>query len=88
MRFNFPRRMAGLAFLVLALSAATRVQALDELASPPIFQGEIRAFKTDAFSGFRERYPHAGEKIMANLARLLAKRLIVANHKIEVLASY
>ena len=42
----------------------------------------------DAFNGFRDRYPHAGEKIMANLARLLAKRLIVANHKIEVLASY
>ena len=42
----------------------------------------------DAFNSFRDRYPHAGEKIMANLARLLAKRLIVANHKIEVLASY
>lgn len=42
----------------------------------------------DAFNGFRDRYPHAGEKIMANLARLLAKRLIVANNKIEVLASY
>lgn len=42
----------------------------------------------DAFNGFRDRYPRAGEKIMANLARLLAKRLIVANHKIEVLASY
>ena len=42
----------------------------------------------DAFTAFRGRYPHAGEKIMANLARLLAKRLIVANHKIEVLASY
>jgi glutaminase len=42
----------------------------------------------DAFAAFRGRYPHAGEKIMANLARLLAKRLIVANHKIEVLASY
>lgn len=42
----------------------------------------------DAFNAFRDCYPHAGEKIMANLARLLAKRLIVANHKIEVLASY
>lgn len=42
----------------------------------------------DAFTGFRDRHPHAGEMIMANLARLLAKRLIVANHKIEVLASY
>lgn len=42
----------------------------------------------EAFAGFRNQYPHAGEKIMANLARLLAKRLIIANHKIEVLASY
>jgi len=41
-----------------------------------------------AFDRLRDRYPHAGEKIMANLARLLAKRLIVANHKIERLASY
>lgn len=42
----------------------------------------------DAFNGFRKDHPRAGEKIMANLARLLAKRLIVANNKIEVLASY
>jgi glutaminase len=42
----------------------------------------------DAFNDFRTSHPRAGEKIMANLARLLAKRLIVANHKIEVLASY
>ncbi len=42
----------------------------------------------DAFNGFRKDHPRAGVKIMANLARLLAKRLIVANNKIEVLASY
>jgi glutaminase len=42
----------------------------------------------DAFAGFRAGHVRAGEKIMANLARLLAKRLIVANNKIEVLASY
>lgn len=42
----------------------------------------------DAFARFRADHPRAGEKIMANLARLLAKRLIVANNKIEVLASY
>ncbi len=42
----------------------------------------------DAFARFRTSHPRAGERIMANLARLLAKRLIVANNKIEVLASY
>ena len=42
----------------------------------------------DAFARFRASHARAGEKIMANLARLLAKRLIVANNKIEVLASY
>jgi glutaminase len=40
------------------------------------------------FSAFRDRYPKAGERIMANLSRLLAKRLIAANSKIEALASY
>ena len=40
------------------------------------------------FTGFRERHPRAGERVMANLARLLSKRLIVANNKIEALASY
>ncbi len=42
----------------------------------------------DAFASFRDGYPRACEQIMGNLARLLAKRLIVANNKIEVLASY
>ncbi len=40
------------------------------------------------FLAFRDRYPRAGERIMANLSRLLAKRLIVANSKIEAMASY
>lgn len=40
------------------------------------------------FAGFREGHPRAGEHVMANLARLLSKRLIVANNKIEALASY
>ena len=40
------------------------------------------------FAAFRQRYPDAGERVMANLAKLLAKRLIVANSKIEALASY
>ncbi len=40
------------------------------------------------FAGFRERHPRAAEHVMANLARLLSKRLIVANNKIEALASF
>ena len=40
------------------------------------------------FANFRERHPRAAEHVMANLARLLSKRLIVANNKIEALASY
>ncbi|CAN5692817.1 glutaminase A [soil metagenome] len=39
------------------------------------------------FAAFREGHPKAAERIMANLARLLAQRLIVANSKIEALAA-
>lgn len=39
------------------------------------------------FERFRIRHPRAGERIMRNLARLLADRLIVANTKIDILTS-
>ena len=42
----------------------------------------------DEFAGFREKYPQVGERIIRNLAVLLAKRLILANTKIELLTSY
>jgi glutaminase len=42
----------------------------------------------DEFAAFREKHPQVGERIIRNLAVLLAKRLILANAKIELLTSY
>jgi glutaminase len=42
----------------------------------------------DDFAAFREKNPQVGERIIRNLAVLLAKRLILANTKIELLTSY
>jgi glutaminase len=39
------------------------------------------------FERFRTRHPAACERIMRNLARLLAERLIVANAKVDLLTS-
>jgi glutaminase len=39
------------------------------------------------FERFRQQHPHAGERIMRNLAQLLADRLIVANTRIDLLTS-
>ena len=38
-------------------------------------------------NGFRKQHPHAGERIMRNLAQLLADRLILANAKVNLLTS-
>ena len=37
---------------------------------------------------FASRHPEIGERIIRNLAVLLAKRLILANRKIDLLTSY
>jgi glutaminase len=42
----------------------------------------------DSYAGFREKYPQLGERIIRNLAVLLAKRLILANTKIDLLTSH
>jgi len=42
----------------------------------------------DVYASFREKHPEIGERIVRNLAVLLAKRLIQANKKIDLLASY
>jgi glutaminase len=39
------------------------------------------------FQRFRKQHPHAGERIMRNLAQLLADRLILANAKLNLLTS-
>ena len=42
----------------------------------------------DAFADFRLRHPNIAERIMRNLAAILAKRLIVANTKVDLLSAY
>ena len=37
------------------------------------------------FEAFRDRHPKAGERMMRNLAQILADRLIVANTKVNLL---
>ena len=39
------------------------------------------------FERFRKHHPRAGERIMRNLAQLLADRLILANAKVNLLTS-
>ncbi|WP_257168217.1 glutaminase A [Bradyrhizobium sp. SRS-191] len=41
----------------------------------------------DDFERFRTRHPHAGERIMRNLAQLLAERLTIANARLNLLAA-
>ena len=42
----------------------------------------------DALTGYRRLHPQIGLQIMRNLASLLAKRLIAANAKVDLLSSY
>jgi glutaminase len=42
----------------------------------------------DEFDRFREQHPQISERIVRNLAVLLAKRLIMANTKVELLSAY
>jgi glutaminase len=39
------------------------------------------------FERFREQHPRSGERIMRNLAQLLADRLIVANTRVKLLTA-
>ena len=42
----------------------------------------------DEFDRFRTQFPRVGEQILRNLAMLLAKRLIQANTKVDLLTAY
>jgi glutaminase len=48
----------------------------------------VRELPLDAFDRFRERHPASGERFARNLALILAKRLIQANTKVELLTGY
>lgn len=73
---------AGMAFGEMALLEPVR--SADVLADISATAFEI---PVGDFEQFRTRHPRAGERIMRNLALLLADRLIVANAKVDLLTS-
>jgi glutaminase len=73
---------AGMAFGEMALLEPVR--SADVLADASATAVEI---STADFESFRDRHPKAGERIMRNLAQILADRLIVANTKVNLLTA-
>jgi glutaminase len=73
---------AGMAFGEMALLEPVR--SADVLADASATVVEIL---TADFEAFGDRHPRAGERIMRNLAQLLADRLIVANTKLNLLTA-
>ena len=73
---------AGMAFGEMALLEPVR--SADVLADASATAVEI---STADFEAFRDRHPKAGERIMRNLAQILADRLIVANTKVNLLTA-
>jgi glutaminase len=74
---------AGMAFGEMALLEKTR--SADVLADASATAVEIPIAD---FERFRDRHPRAGERIMRNLAQILADRLIVANTKVNLLTPH
>jgi glutaminase len=75
--------VAGMVFGEMAL--------LDDRRSADVWADslvECLELPLEAYAKFREIYPQVGERIIRNLAALLAKRLISANTKIDLLTSY
>ncbi|HLZ03489.1 MAG TPA: glutaminase A [Bradyrhizobium sp.] len=73
---------AGMAFGEMALLESHR--SADVLADASATAVEIPLAD---FERFRDQYPKAGERIMRNLAQILADRLIVANTKVNLLTT-
>jgi glutaminase len=73
---------AGMAFGEMALLEAHR--SADVVADKSVTALEV---PLAAFQRFREQHPRIGERIMRNLAQLLAKRLIAANTKVNLLTA-
>ena len=73
---------AGMAFGEMALLETHH--SADVLADKSVTALEV---PLPDFLRFREEHPRAGERIMRNLAQLLADRLIVANTKMNLLAA-
>jgi glutaminase len=73
---------AGMAFGEMALLETQRTA--DVLADNSVTALEV---PLRDFQRFREQHPGTGERIMRNLAQLLARRLIVANTKVNLLTA-
>jgi glutaminase len=73
---------AGMAFGEMALLETQR--SADVLADAAVVALEVAL---GDFQGFREQHPRTGERIMRNLAQLLADRLIVANTRLDLLTA-
>jgi glutaminase len=73
---------AGMAFGEMALLETHR--SADVLADTSVTALEVPLAD---FQRFREAHPRTGERIMRNLARLLADRLIAANTKVKLLTA-
>jgi glutaminase len=73
---------AGMAFGEMALLEPRRSADVRADMSATAFEVPLRDFER-----FRKQHPRAGERIMRNLAQLLADRLIVANAKVNLLTS-
>src|SRR3954469_11165981 len=73
---------AGMAFGKMALLEPSR--SADVLADMAATAFEV---PLPEFERFRAQHPRAGERIMRNLAKLLADRLILANAKVNLLTS-
>jgi glutaminase len=73
---------AGMAFGEMALLESHRSADVLTDAAATAFEVPLRDFER-----FRKQHPRAGERIMRNLAQLLADRLILANAKVNLLTS-
>jgi glutaminase len=73
---------AGMAFGEMALIEPVRSAEVSADQAATAWEIPLRDFEQ-----FRKQHPHAGERIMRNLAQLLADRLIVANAKVDLLTA-
>jgi glutaminase len=71
----------GVAFGEMALIEGSRLA--DVWADSPV---RCLEFPVGRLEAFRDRHPRASERIVRNLAVLLARRLAVANSRIELLS--
>jgi glutaminase len=73
---------AGMVFGEMALLDVRR--SADVVAETPVSCVEV---PIEQFNRFRDAHPRIGERIMRNLALLLAERLIVANNRVNLLTT-